>query len=157
MFGVVLFNKQEPKVIEVPKIVKLPKKEVIEQKDVMPQDISLGIHEKFRGKWTTHKGKNLEGIMTCIVKTADQEKWWGVFYGEWNGVEFSYDVVWTGPMDNLVGTAVVDGVPYTWTGEITKKPDVQKRIGGTFKGTFKSDRYDGFFNLHWVDPLDAIR
>ncbi len=96
-------------------------------------------NKKFKGSWNTTKGKILDGIMICNVNTSDQKTWMGTFSGTWNGVNFSYDVTWTGPMERLTGQAVVDGVNYQWQGSIDKE--------GNFKGNFESPRYDGYFNL----------
>lgn len=100
--------------------------------------VILAINQKFKGSWNTTKGKIIDGIMTCDLKTENQSSWSGTFYGTWHGVDFSYDVVWEGPIDNMKGTATVDGVPYQWKGHIKDNH---------FKGEFQSPRYDGYFDL----------
>lgn len=94
----------------------------------------------YEGKWVTTNRK-LDGTMTCVVKDKGKDKWHGKFYGVWQGVEFSYDVDWTGTPDNLVGKAVIDGANYEWTGKMTTVTP------GTFSGKFTGDRYTGSFDL----------
>ena len=105
--------------------------------EIKPQQ-DIQINKKFKGKWNTVKGKILDGEMICEVLTEDQKTWKGTFHGVWQGVAFSYDVDWIGPVEHMTGKAVVDGVNYEWNGSI---------IGDRFKGDFESPRYDGSFDL----------
>jgi hypothetical protein len=102
----------------------------------------------YRGTWHTERNLKLDGDMTCDVRylgcvgpnsePGGVHKWKGTFHGTWRRMEFSYDVEWTGPPDNLKGTANIDGVHYTWTGKITED---------LFTGEFESNRYIGDFRL----------
>lgn len=132
-------HKEEPVVIRNSNPILAP--QIIEKLPEPKPKLDI-VNKKFQGKWITVKGKFLEGIMTCNVNSVDQKSWTGTFYGTWQGVDFSYDVVWTGPKENLIGTATVDGVPYRWTGSISPE--------GRFKGEFKSPRYDGSFDLNAI-------
>jgi hypothetical protein len=94
----------------------------------------------FEGPWRTTNRK-LDGVMNCVVTPMGKEKWQGRFYGVWQGVEFDYMVTFTGPPDELKGSANIDGADYTWTGEITEKSPK------TFKGSFGGNRYAGYFEM----------
>tara|TARA_Y100000034_G_C6875327_1_gene400237 strand:- start:1332 stop:1538 length:207 start_codon:yes stop_codon:yes gene_type:complete len=63
-------------------------------------------------------------------------------FGTWMGVKYDYNVDFTGPIDDLKGTATIDGASYTWKGTITKKK---------FKATFTGSRYTGYFDMDRVD------
>src|SRR5262245_31124834 len=91
----------------------------------------------YRGTWQTTNRK-LDGTMTCVVTDLGYNKWRGHFYGVWYGREFSYKVNFTGPPDNLKGTAVIDGADYEWTGRMDKD---------RFTGKFWGNRYRGSFDL----------
>jgi hypothetical protein len=96
----------------------------------------------YEGDWYTVRNRRLEGKMTSVVTWAGEkngvDQWKGKFYGVWHGVRFSYDVVFSGKPDKLVGKATVDGVSYDWKGKLTKQ---------NFTGEFESHRYDGTFSL----------
>lgn len=94
----------------------------------------------YEGTWKT-TNRRLDGRMTCIVTETGDKRWAGHFYGVWQGVEFSYNVNFSGPPDKLTGTAVIDGADYTWTGEISRDNP------GRFQGTFDGSRYRGSFDL----------
>ncbi|HEX5103209.1 MAG TPA: hypothetical protein VFV87_05330, partial [Pirellulaceae bacterium] len=68
--------------------------------------------------------------------------WRGRFFGVWQGVPFDHTVTFSGPPDNLRGTATIDNAHYDWTGQIDvfQKP---ARFSGAFGGT----RYAGQFDL----------
>lgn len=140
ILGGIFYNKKiektQPNITSEP-LISVP--DVIEQVPEVEKPNFEITNKKFKGSWNTTKGKILDGIMTCNVNTVDQKTWQGTFFGTWNGVDFSYDVNWSGPMERLTGQAVVDGVNYQWQGSIDNN--------GNFKGTFESPRYDGYFNL----------
>jgi hypothetical protein len=94
----------------------------------------------YEGLWKTTNRK-LDGTMTCVVTSLGPEKWSGRFYGVWQGVPFDYTVPFTGPPDNLRGTATIDGAHYDWIGVLSDE------AGGSFKGTFGGNRYTGSFDL----------
>lgn len=121
-----------------------PSLSALDKPEDKPKEPELLQKTSFTGKWVTNKGKNLDGTMTCDVTNVSKDNWSGKFFGTWNGVEFSYDVTWTGPMDNLKGTANIDGANYQWTGKITQGNFSNPKL---FVGTFTSDRYDGNFEL----------
>src|SRR5438874_9603540 len=88
----------------------------------------------YEGSWVT-TNRPLDGTMTCVVRDLGNNRWRGHFYGVWYGHEFSYEVDFSGPPENLQGTATIDGAEYEWTGE----------MGGAsprwFKGRFDGNRY----------------
>lgn len=92
----------------------------------------------FQGSWKTTANRKLDGTMTCDVIRTAKDKWTGKFYGVWQGVEFSYDVKFSGPPNELKGKATIDGASYDWTGSIDKEK---------FKGTYTGSRYTGSFDL----------
>lgn len=97
----------------------------------------------YRGPWKTTNRK-LDGIMTAVVTSTGKERWKGRFYGTWMGVDFDYTVNFTGPPDNLRGTARIDGADYQWTGKMeTTSP-------GSFTATFTGSRYTGSFDMKEV-------
>jgi hypothetical protein len=107
---------------------------------VNPQPIvpPIKIGGTYNGTWvTTNRGK-LDGTMTCVVTNLDDNRWKGTFSGVWLARKYSYDVDWTGPSNELKGSAVIDGANYQWTGIITET---------AFKGTFTGNRYNGSFDL----------
>lgn len=95
----------------------------------------------YEGTWITTKNRKLDGRMTCIATDLGKDNWKGRFYGIWQGVSFSYDVKWSGPPNNMKGTASIDGADYEWTGQISAQTP------STFKGTFTGNRYTGSFDL----------
>jgi hypothetical protein len=99
---------------------------------------STASDEVYEGTWLT-TNRRLDGTLTSVVTPLGDNKWRGHFYGEWEGIPFSYKVEFSGPPENLSGTAVVDGARYRWSGIMSKK--------GWFKGTFDGDRYIGSFEL----------
>ena len=94
----------------------------------------------FQGTWLTIN-RQLDGEMTSVVTDLGGNKWRGHFYGTWQGVDFSYRVNFTGPPEKLVGTAVIDGADYQWSGELSRDAN------GFFKGEFDGSRYRGSFKL----------
>ena len=96
------------------------------------------VQSTYVGPWHTDKNRKLNGAMTCDVHYLGDHKWEGTFHGNWHGQDFSYDVKWEGPPENVKGTATVGGVGYTWTGSITLQ---------TFIGKFDSRQYIGDFQL----------
>lgn len=91
----------------------------------------------FRGPWKTTNRK-LDGIMDAVVTSKGNQQWEGRFYGVWQGVEYDYTVKFTGPADQLRGTATIDGASYEWTGSVSKRH---------FNGTFTGSRYNGSFDM----------
>lgn len=91
----------------------------------------------YEGPWKTTNRK-LDGIQTAVVKSVGIEKWEARFYGIWQGVDYDYNVKFTGKPDALRGTATIDGASYEWKGNV----DQEK-----FEGTFTGDRYTGFFDM----------
>jgi hypothetical protein len=91
----------------------------------------------YEGPWKTTNRK-LDGIQTAVVKSVGIEKWEARFYGIWQGVDYDYNVKFTGKPDALRGTATIDGAFYEWKGNV----DQEK-----FEGTFTGDRYTGFFDM----------
>ena len=91
----------------------------------------------FEGPWKTTNRK-LDGIMTSEVTKTGEEQWKGRFYGVWQGVAFDYNVAFTGPADQLRGTATIDGAHYDWTGTLSTD---------RFQGSFTGSRYTGYFDL----------
>lgn len=109
--------------------------------------VSSAIAEDYRftGAWQTNRSRTkqaLDGPITCDFKSLGNEKYSAKFYGIWQGVPYEYDVKFTGKPDTnpreLTGTAMVDGVPYTWTGTADK---------AQFNGSFTSHNYVGSFSL----------
>jgi hypothetical protein len=94
----------------------------------------------YEGQWRTTNRK-LDGTMTCYVTDLGGQQWQGRFVGVWQGVPFDYTVKFTGPPDQLQGTATIDGASYTWTGEMSADS------AGSFKAKFGGDRYAGYFDL----------
>jgi hypothetical protein len=76
---------------------------------------SLAKEYVYQGTWTTTNRK-LDGQMTCIVMPVAKDQWRGRFYGIWQGVPLDYRVTFTGPANELRGTATIDGVAYQWKG-----------------------------------------
>jgi hypothetical protein len=74
-----------------------------------------------------------------VIERVALEEWTGQFYGTWHGVDFSYNVKFTGPPEALKGTAVIDGTPYEWTGSITKQK-LRGKFDGGYTGSFEMDR-----------------
>jgi hypothetical protein len=93
----------------------------------------------FHGIWQTSARRQLIGTQTAVVERVSLEEWKGHFYGTWQGVDFSYNVTFSGPPDALRGTAVIDGTPYKWTGSITGKK-LQGEFSGGYIGGFDMDR-----------------
>jgi len=89
------------------------------------------------GPWRT-TNRPLDGIMNAVVSDLGENNWRGRFYGTWQGVDFDYVVVFTGPADDLSGTAIIDGASYKWRGRLNSDG---------FNGTFTGDRYNGHFEL----------
>jgi len=100
----------------------------------------------YEGQWKTTGRRKLDGIMTAEVDMVGKEKWKARFYGVWQGVDYDYTVNFTGPADNLKGTAVIDGADYQWTGKIDQESP------GWFSGDFTGSRYDGWFKLKQKTP-----
>ena len=94
----------------------------------------------YEGQWHTTNRK-LDGTMTCVVTDLGSENWQGRFVGNWQGVPFDYTVKFSGPPNDLHGTATIDGADYSWTGQMSG--DSQ----GSFKATFTGNRYLGNFDL----------
>ena len=94
----------------------------------------------YEGTWATTNRK-LDGTMTCVVTDLGDDQWRGHFFGAWSGREFSYEVTFSGPPENLHGRAVIDGADYEWTGEMGKE----------FTGRFTGSRYAGNFRLRQKD------
>jgi hypothetical protein len=94
----------------------------------------------YEGTWVTTNRK-LDGPLTCVVTNHGDDKWHGHFYGVWEGIEFSYEVNFSGPPKNLHGQAFIDGAEYEWTGEMGQEPP------GWFKGKFWGNRYVGSFTM----------
>lgn len=101
----------------------------------------------YEGEWKTTNRK-LDGKMTSVVTQVGPEKWQGRFYGIWQGVDFDYTESFTGPANELSGTAVIDGAYYKWRGWITQKK---------FKANFSGDRYEGSFELLRKAPADPAQ
>jgi len=97
----------------------------------------------FEGTWRT-TNRPLDGRMTCIVTDLGGEKWQGRFYGVWQRVPFDYTVMFSGPLTELRGTAVVDHANYTWAARIDDGPV------STFRANYDGDRYRGSFEL--IEP-----
>lgn len=91
----------------------------------------------YTGVWKT-TNRPLEGQMTCVVTPLEKSEWQGRFFGVWQGVSFDYTVDFTGPPNDLRGTATIDGAAYEWRARI--QPD-------RFKANFTGDRYEGSFDL----------
>jgi hypothetical protein len=100
----------------------------------------------YSGPWKTTNRK-LDGTMTCTVRKVGKEKWQGRFWGTWQGVDFDYNVDFSGPPDHLRGTAIIDGVPYEWKGRISAKQ---------FRANFGGDRYSGSFDLQRDETPAAV-
>jgi hypothetical protein len=99
----------------------------------------------YEGPWNTTNRK-LDGIMTCEVTQLAKEKWKGRFYGVWQGVPFDYTVTFTGPPDDLRGTATIDHADYDWTGKM-EPANIAQGQPGRFKATFGGTRYAGYFDM----------
>lgn len=99
--------------------------------------ISFGGETVYEGTWNT-TNRRLDGTMTCVVTPKGTEQWEGRFYGVWQGVDFDYTVDFTGPEDDLRGTATIDGASYNWRARMTSK---------RFWANFSGDRYVGSFDL----------
>jgi hypothetical protein len=97
----------------------------------------------YEGTWVT-TNRPLDGTMTCVVTELAGNQWRGHFHGVWQGQAFSYTVVFTGSPEKLRGRAEIDGANYEWAGEMSTAP------GGSFRGKFWGDRYDGSFVLKRV-------
>src|SRR4051812_320031 len=67
----------------------------------------------YQGTWTTTNRK-LDGEMTCVVSPVAKHEWRGRFYGVWQGVAFDHTVNFSGPPNDLRGTATIDGAAYEW-------------------------------------------
>lgn len=102
--------------------------------------IAEGEDRVFEGPWKTTNRK-LDGIMTAVVKDIGEDKWQGRFYGVWQGVPFDYTVKFSGKLNSLKGTAVIDHADYTWTGAIDDESPA------VFTGKFGGSRYTGHFAL----------
>lgn len=105
--------------------------------------IAEGQDRVFEGPWNTTNRK-LDGIMTAVLKDLGQDRWQGRFYGVWQGVPFDYTVKFSGKLDSLKGTAVIDHADYTWTGAIA---DESPEVPAVFTGKFGGSRYTGHFSL----------
>lgn len=92
----------------------------------------------YKGRWETTSNRRLDGIQTADIKYLGNDKWEGRFYGTWHGSDYDYKVKFTGPSDNLKGTAEIDGANYEWTGKLYEKK---------FIGKFTGDRYTGSFDM----------
>lgn len=106
---------------------------------VVPAEAS-GQDVVYEGTWVTTNRK-LDSTMTCVVTDLGENRWRGHFYGEWQGVRFSYTVGFSGPPEKLQGKAIIDGADYEWTGTMSKEAP------GWFKGSFGGSRYVGSFTL----------
>lgn len=96
--------------------------------------------QKFEGPWIT---PSYRGILKCDLTDLGKDKkgvqrWKGRFYGYWQGINYSYNVQWTGPANKMKGTATIDGRPYTWTGKILKKKTKSRGTVEEFTGEFRS-------------------
>lgn len=103
---------------------------------------ALGREYVYQGQWVT-QNRPLDGIMTAAITpvkpaSGPVRDYTGRFFGVWQGVSFDYTVAFHGPLDKLVGTAMIDGASYEWKGVLTK--DV-------FVANFGGDRYVGIFKL----------
>lgn len=94
----------------------------------------------FEGPWKTTNRK-LDGLMTCVMTQVEPQQWLGRFYGVWQGVPFDYTVRFSGPPSKLIGTAMIDGASYQWTGAFDEDAP------GVFRATFGGSRYEGGFVL----------
>lgn len=132
---------QQPQVIQQPYNPYYPQQQVTPPQQQQPPQqqfpFEVGKVYSYTGPWVTVKNRKLDGIQTADVKYLGNQQWAGTFHGTWHGVSYSYDVQWTGPPENLNGTASIDGANYTWTGIITPQ---------LFTGQFQSGRYTGNFN-----------
>lgn len=99
----------------------------------------------FEGPWRTTNRK-LDGIMTCEVTRLAEEKWQGRFYGIWQGVDYDYTVTFTGPPNDLRGTATIDHADYDWTGKM-ESSNTSQGVPDRFKATFGGTRYAGYFDM----------
>jgi hypothetical protein len=91
----------------------------------------------YEGRWIV-TNREIDGAMTGVVKSLGNNKWHARFYGEWQGLSYSYEVEFSGPPQKLSGTAVIDDANYVWTGSIAQEG---------FVGSFTGDRYVGTFTL----------
>jgi hypothetical protein len=104
--------------------------------------------------------------MTCDVTQVARDRWQGRFWGEWQKVPFDYTVEFTAGEKQLpplasgrtvqkaaftqrpaetpvMGTAMIDGASYEWTGHLSPK---------AFNVRFTGSRYEGHFELKRVQP-----
>ncbi len=95
----------------------------------------------YKGKWVT-TNRRLDGIQTAVVTWMGNNKWKARIFGVWMRQKYEYNITFTGTIDKLKGTAIIDRANYTWTGTITKKK---------FKVQFTGDRYTGSFDLDRID------
>lgn len=116
--------------------------------NVIPEKFSDPIPEWkekiFEGTWNTTSRKVLDGIMRSHIVRQGNNKWKGRFWGVWHGVSFDYNVDFEGSPDRLTGKAVIDGLPYDWSGSIQ---------GGVFDAKFHGG-YEGSFLLKEVIYLN---
>lgn len=100
-------------------------------------NLCFGEEFTYEGQWKTLNRK-LDGIQTAVVRYVGDEKWEAKFYGTWQGVDYDYDIEFDGPVENVTGTATIDGARYQWKGIINSK---------VFEGEFTGDRYNGWFKM----------
>lgn len=107
------------------------------QPHVQPEAPQRKIEGSYYGTWVT-TNRRLDGTMQADVTNLGNDNWSGRFFGVWQGVDFDYTVKWSGPPENLTGTAVIDHADYQWNGDIADDH---------FKGKFTGSRYTGHFDL----------
>lgn len=100
----------------------------------------------YSGPWHTHRGKQLSGVMTVDVHADQVGQYRGRFHGVWQGVSFDYRVDFTGPLEDLRGSAMIDGASYNWRGVIVRGAPGN----GTFNASFDGSRYAGSFEMRRV-------
>jgi hypothetical protein len=99
----------------------------------------------YEGKWNTTNRK-LDGTLTCVVTQKSSQELQGHFYGTWQHAPFDYTVQFTGPANDLRGTAIIDGAAYKCRAWITQEG---------FRANFNGDRYAGSFDLKRTEKPDV--
>lgn len=93
---------------------------------------------QYKGVWVVTEGRPLRGTQTANIATRNGQEWAAVVSGTWQGQDYRYEIQFSGPADDLRGTAVIDGHPYDWHGTITNNK---------FQGNFRSRPYSGYFDM----------
>lgn len=97
----------------------------------------------YQGKWVT-TNRSLDGIMDCKVKFSGKTANGDVillcdFSGVWQGVSFQYDAKCKGTREKLIGSAVIDGAPYSFAASISNN-EFNCNFNGRYLGSFKMKR-----------------